>query len=159
MSLWSRTIEAAGKLLLVALASYFSWASFQAWHPIVRAYRAESWPAVAGVVTSSQVQVGCGRGTSRFPRVEYRYVAEGIARHSAQIAFGNMGCGSQHEAEEVIANYPVGREVIVHISPVDSDVSVLMVGSVFMGTWFMALFFTALASLFIAQAWRHTVAK
>jgi hypothetical protein len=103
-------------------------------------------------VLASRIGVGCGRGGSHFPYVEYTYQYAGQSHVSSRIAFGNVGCGSVSDAAEVIRRFPVGANVQVHVDPNAAGNSVLMTGSVFSGTWWTIALLSALltASVFAA---------
>lgn len=137
--------------LILAVIGYCVWAVWNSVLPVAIAHAAERWPAVAGTVMASRVEVGCGRGGSHFPYVQYAYQYAGQSHVSNKIAFGNVGCGSVSDAAEVIRRYPVGTSVQVHVDPDAPSNSVLMAGSVFSGTWWtIALLSALLAGLVFA---------
>ncbi len=155
MTAWQRLDSIGGRIILVALTAWLLWASFHSASPIVEAYRARTWPTATGMITSSRVEVGCGRGTSHYPKVEYRYEANGRVRVGNRIAFGNVGCGSRTSAQEVAEKYTPGHQVVVYYDPKFPEQSVLLVGAVFGGTWFMAALFGVIAALSLHRTLRH----
>jgi hypothetical protein len=136
---------------ILAVMASCAWASWKAVVPIVDTQAAQRWPVVVGTVVASRVEIGCGRGGAHFPSVRYAYRYAGQSHVGSQIAFGNVGCGSVSDAEEVIRNYPVGANVQVHVNPLAAGTSVLMAGAVFSGTWWtLALLSGLLTALMFA---------
>ena len=156
MSFLKRAFEIFKKLFVLVAGIFCIWITFDAFKPIMDAHKAKSWPTTTGVITFSKSQKGCGRyGGSYYPVVQYRYESHGTVHVGSQIAFGGMGCGSQDDASEVVANYRVGHAVKVYTNPQNPDVAVIMVGSVLSGTWFLVNFFAFLAILFLVKTVRY----
>jgi len=98
-----------------------------------RAWRCRRWPKVAGRVLATEIRTfagvrsanGGGSGKSTYqPIVRYRYAWNGEEHESDTRCYGDFA-GSHARAEEVIARYPVGREVQVAVCPSDPRRAVL----------------------------------
>jgi len=92
--------------------------------------RANAWPVVPGRVTVSRVEER--RSTDSGPRhrsyeaiVEYRYEVGGLSFSSRQIALGLRVSGSRAGADAIIARYPVGAKVDVHLDPANPSQAAL----------------------------------
>jgi len=104
-------------------------------HGVIQARQALDWPKVAGVVESSEVMTGCGRGGSHYARVLYSYEVAGAKLQGSRLAFGNVGCGSWSAAASIARTYKVGQAVRVHWNPKQPGDSALVVGEVPSDTW------------------------
>jgi len=79
---------------------------------------AKNWPTTEGRVIVSEVKVGCGRGGNQhYPDIRYTYHYGGRSREGKSVAVETDLCGWAATAKEVVAKYPVGRLVTVHVDP------------------------------------------
>ena len=90
-----------------------------------KALASQSWPAVAGTVTESEVKItehNPGNGmdaeqtTHYKPVVKYQYSVEGMEFTGSRIAFGAMN-SAHSAANAVVARYPAGASVTVRYDP------------------------------------------
>jgi hypothetical protein len=97
------------------------------------------WPTTYARVTSSAVYThGAGAGMSWAPVVQYEYEAAGAEHRSSNIRFLLGTFYNADAAAEVVASYPVGRQVSVAYDPQDPNRSVLEPG-VPQGMWTQAI--------------------
>ncbi len=91
----------------------------------------QAWTATAGRVTESYVRESHSRdsdghtSTSYYPEVRYLYQAMGAEYTGTKIAFGGGIGGSHKKAVEMIAQYPVGKNVSVYYDPKNPEEAVL----------------------------------
>ena len=96
-----------------------------------RIIKSNSWPTVEGVVISSEVEGKCcsDYSTGWWPRVNYSYHVEGKSYTADNIEVIDVGNGNTDiYAKQVVENYPVGKEVLVHYNPGNPAVAVLESG-------------------------------
>jgi hypothetical protein len=98
--------------------------------------QAESWPSRTGVITKSFTsrQRGSGGrgGNAPYVRPEIcgNYRDNGEEFCVTRVRYGGFRFGEGREtAEETVARYPVGREVVIHYSPDDPKETVLEASS------------------------------
>lgn len=84
----------------------------------------KSWPAVQGVVVSSNVVRVLDSTDKKGKRhysykglVKYSYSVEGQNYLSSRISFGDYSTSSPDHAERIVANYPEGKKVRVYYDP------------------------------------------
>lgn len=124
----SGCLSALGVLFVFGLVgaglSYWGWTILQ------DARASSSWPTSEGVVTSSEVDhsTDAEGGDSYSPEIDYQYQVDGQSLTNNQIKFGENSYNSRRTAEEIAANYPVGRQVIVYYDPEQPDKAVLEPG-------------------------------
>ena len=147
----ARSVLGAAFFLLGA--AVFLWLFAGHAYGVLQAHRALDWPSVTGIVESSEVATGCGRGSANFPRVLYGYEVAATQYKAHQIAFGNIGCGTWASAMSVVRKYKIGQLVRVYWNPVQPGDSVLLAGEVLADTWYaIAVSLVALiASLFLVR--------
>jgi hypothetical protein len=87
-----------------------------------------SWPTAEGKVLSSQVvkKRGSKGRTNYSADVMYEFTVDGTRRMHNDVSFGDYSSNSPSHAQEVVARYPVGKQVTVYYS---ADDSVLEPGS------------------------------
>jgi Protein of unknown function (DUF3592) len=84
-----------------------------------RAKAAMAWPSVPGRIVESRVESYQTTNdqekwvTAYRPRIAYQYAVNGAPYQSHKIDVG----GVARKAEQVVAAYPVGREVPVYVNP------------------------------------------
>lgn len=113
-------------VILLAIASFFAWRSYNA---AQTAKAAQSWPKVPGVVTVSRVEMDRDRDINRDGPVqttyravvEYEYEAAGIKRTGSHIGIGDATQTSQGAAVKQAALYPVGKAIEVIVDPTKPD--------------------------------------
>lgn len=129
------------RMSIFGLVTFSVMAIFMAWILVSyvlgvgRAHVAVKWPTADGIVISSKAVRGCGKGSSYYPEVHYRYSAQGTERAGHRIAFGNSGCGSESAAQVIADHFPLNSAVKVYFDPHDANSSVLLVGEVLDDTW------------------------
>ena len=88
-----------------------------------RAEESKAWPATAGEITQAYIRESQTRDsdgymtTSYYPEVRYLYDARGVAYTGEQISFGGAIGGSHQKAAEIVAQYPVGKNLTVYYNP------------------------------------------
>ncbi|HEU0099286.1 MAG TPA: DUF3592 domain-containing protein [Allosphingosinicella sp.] len=106
----------------------FGYAHFRA---VGKAKAAETWPAAAGRVISSEVveeesNDRDGNSSTWYnPVVTYAYSVGGRERTSRRLRFGNYRFASRRKAEAALASYPAGATPMVRYNPADPDECVL----------------------------------
>jgi hypothetical protein len=100
-----------------------------------QALRAKSWPTVIGTVVESRAVIGCGKGSSYYPFVRYKYAYESHEYEGHRLAFGNVGCGTEQRAQEAASAYFPGQSVRVWLKATSPSEAVLMVGNVLPESW------------------------
>ena len=108
--------------LLIALGilwmAGFAFVHFRA---VAKASASETWPAVMGRVSRSEVIVEedrDGEGATWYnPTVAYSYEVAGETLEGSRIRFANMRRGSRKKADEIAARYRVGAPVTVRYNP------------------------------------------
>lgn len=119
------SISSMGIFLLVGLGlSVWGWTILQ------DARASASWPSAEGRVIGSEVtrSTDADGGDSYSPEVTYSYTVENASYTNDLIKFGENAYGSRNKAEEIAANYPVGRAVTVYYDPEQPDLSALEPG-------------------------------
>lgn len=90
------------------------------------------WPAAPGTITVSEVKES--RSTDDdgnvsiyyYPRVEYTYFAGGQTHTGKQVSFGGtQGLANAAQAEPLLQNYPVNKNVMVYYNPQKPQEAVL----------------------------------
>jgi hypothetical protein len=81
-----------------------------------------SWPTTEGKVISSEVVKKRGnKGRITYaPEVVYEFTVNGTRRMHDDVSFGDYSSSSPSHAHEVVARYPVGKQVTVFYSEDDS---------------------------------------
>ncbi|MDX5373060.1 MAG: DUF3592 domain-containing protein [Pseudomonadaceae bacterium] len=104
---------------------------------------------VAATVLASQVETTLHRqpGTAsstrvHLPRIEYQYEVDGRRYRSRQFSYFGAAYGSDAEARQVIARYPVGSVQTAYFDPRDPAQAVLNKASP--SAWWKHLWFPAL---------------
>ena len=92
-----------------------------------------SWPQVTGTIIGGGVEVSRnerdhdgGYQTSYTPKVQYRYVAEGVTIVGSHISHVERSYNSRWKAEAEIALYPVDLPVVVYFNPQKPSEAVLV---------------------------------
>jgi len=119
------SISSMGIFLLIGLGlSVWGWTILQ------DARASASWPSVEGRVISSEVtrSTDADGAVSYSPEVTYSYTVENASYTNGRIKFGENAYGNRNKAEEIAANYPVGRTVTVYYEPEQPALSVLEPG-------------------------------
>ena len=130
----------SGGWVLIAGAIFLSVLFAHEVFALLQAVRAKSWASVSGTVVESRAVIGCGKGSSYYPLVRYRYMYNSREYEGRRIAFGNFGCGSEQSARHAAAAYPSGHTVTVWVNPSAPIEATLVVGNVLGESWFgMAL--------------------
>ena len=91
-----------------------------------------SWPQVAGTIIGGGIEKSRqrdddgGYSASYTPKVQYRYVAEGVAIIGTRIAHVERSYNSHRQAEAELALYPVDSPVVVYFNPQKPSEAVLV---------------------------------
>ena len=121
---------------------------------LVQALRAKSWTPVPSTIIESRAVIGCGKGGSYYPVVRYRYSYDSRDYESSRLAFGNVGCGSEHSARNVAASYVPGQVVSAWVNPSAPSEATMIAGNVLGDSWFgmgiLPIF--GLGSLFVGRS-------
>ena len=119
------SIFSMGIFLLVGLGL-----TIWGWNILQNARASETWPTADGMVTRSQVShsTDAEGGDSYQPQVTYKYSANNSSYENNTIKFGENSYSSRRKADEIAANYPVGKSVIVYYDSEKPDRSVLEPG-------------------------------
>jgi len=104
--------------------------TFWGWNILQNARASASWPTADGIVTRSQVShsTDAEGGDSYQPQVTYKYSANNSTYENNTIKFGENSYSSRRKADEIAANYPIGKSVAVYYDPEKPDRSVLEPG-------------------------------
>lgn len=107
-------------LLGVSLLSVH-WAIGEIW----QASASRSWPTVSGQIIESRVSSHhAGRSTHHVAQLRYQYLAQGQTREGTRVGFGSV-VGNLDEVQALVARYPLGAKVTVHVDPKQPDQAVL----------------------------------
>ena len=143
-----RLMRLVAAVAVIALAGFSSIVMLR---ELLRAVRSQHWPRVPGTITRSHViTTRDSDGESHGTRVTYRYQVGDAVHEGARIRFGGPFDSSFRAwAERVSAEYPIGREVRVRVSPDDPRISVLEPGV----CWSLALMMAFFAALWLIGMW------
>jgi hypothetical protein len=119
------SIFSMGLFLLIGLGL-----SFWGWTILQNARASASWPIADGRVTNSEVNhtTDAEGGDSYSPEITYTYAVNDTNLNNSTIKFGENSYSSRKKAEEILSNYPVGKNVTVYYDPEKPDRSVLEPG-------------------------------
>lgn len=119
------TIFSMGIFLLVGLGL-----TYWGWNILQNARASALWPTADGVVTRSEVtrSTDPDNGDSYSPEVTYTYTVNNVSQTDKTIKFGENSYSSRRKADEVVGNYPVGKNVTVYYDPEKPERSVLEPG-------------------------------
>lgn len=95
-----------------------------------------NWPVVSAEITAGKVEHETGSmGTAAsaqdfyYARISYRYEHGGTNyEHTGFDIGGSRSFGSEGEAAALVAKYPVGSSVPVHVNPARPDAAVIEIG-------------------------------
>ena len=91
-----------------------------------------SWPQVAGTIIGGGIEKSRqrdddgGYSASYTPKVQYRYLAEGVTIIGSSIAHVERRYDSHRKAEAELALYPVDSPVVVYFNPQKPSEAVLV---------------------------------
>ncbi|MEZ4733989.1 MAG: DUF3592 domain-containing protein [Caldilineaceae bacterium] len=109
---------------------------------ITRANASQSWPAVTGVVTVSELGKHLGNdrndATTYSADISYDYRVNDRDYINGAVTFGSVSSSEPSSARRVLQRYPVGHAVTVYYNPVNPGEAVLEPG-VHGGAWFLPL--------------------
>lgn len=105
---------------------------------IYQANASEKWPTTTGEIVSSDVKRHAGeaskpnrrggQSTTYSPDILFEYDIEGETYTSSKVAFGGVSFNDRADAQRIVDNYPVGKQVTVYYNPKAPDIAVLEVG-------------------------------
>jgi hypothetical protein len=116
---------------------------------VLEARQSQSWLSTEGLITKSDVVVKVKRvgklgknsrkRKTRRASIEYQYQVDGIKYHSHRVTFGMV-----ESADELVAEYPNHKRVIVYYDPSDPSSAVLIPGErtytfIFIGAIFIGV--------------------
>lgn len=108
-----------------------------------QATASQSWPAVAGVVTVSELGKHLGNeendSTSYSADISYDYVVDDTSYINSAIQFGQVSSSDPSVARTVLKRYEVGQAVQVYYNPANPAQAVLEPG-LRGATWFLPIF-------------------
>jgi len=91
-----------------------------------RAYRAEGWPRVPGIVTGHKTRRALLSGGGRIvPVVTYSYRIDGQSYEHDAVMFGGHAPVKRDEAEAVLRRYPLDADVGVIVAPNNPRIAAL----------------------------------
>ena len=126
---WLPQSEPLAFLIAGALGGLFLWLGIVGGR---EANRARSWPKVpARIERSEVVTVSRPRGKMHGPSIAYRYSVGGREHVGHNVWLNETRYGTQRFAERIVARYPVGEIVMVHVSPEKPEVAALEISSTF----------------------------
>ncbi|MGC1376233.1 MAG: DUF3592 domain-containing protein [Anaerolineales bacterium] len=141
-----------GGLLLLLFSGFVLIIVIQQW---LMTSASANWPTTQGKVVSSNTQACHNRlaPDDYETKISYQFSISGKLYTSSDVSFPGdqyMGCG---HAQEIAAQYPVGKSVIVYYDPMNPQDSVLHPGgSDFIGIAGFLLFFVSGIGLFVKKA-------
>lgn len=95
---------------------------------VIRQIRAIDDPTTIGRVTQSELESHRGKGSTTYsPKIKYSYQVNGKAYSGDRYRYGQMS-RSDGSARRVVAEHPVGRQIVVHYAAADPSDSVLLAG-------------------------------
>jgi hypothetical protein len=104
--------------------------SFWGWTILQNARASAAWPTAEGTITSSEVtrSTDAEGADSYSPEVTYTYSVNNAGYSNDTIKFGENSYSSRRKAQEIVDNYPAGKNVTVYYDPERPDRSVLEPG-------------------------------
>lgn len=96
-----------------------------------------NWPTTRAEITISEVKK-CGKGSSKRPIVEYKYIVDNKNYTSQKLIFGSAGCGDGI-TNDVLEKYQVGDFVNILYDPEFPQRAVLIADKVFFSTWLILI--------------------
>jgi hypothetical protein len=110
---------------------------------ILFAWSMRHWPAAEGEVRSSSVlELRSARaGSSRLyrPEILYAFTVDGMEYTGVRRTLYAINCGGSDSPAKVVAQYPVGRRVMVYYDPVNPRESILIRESAFPSAVFVTV--------------------
>jgi hypothetical protein len=149
-------------IALVLGVGMTGWGAYKVW----RAAASESWPETTGSVTKSRVQKTIRIRVTRWllgrykysPQITYRYTVGGQGYVNDEFSYRDAGSGDAAEVQQIVHQYPPGRQVVVHYNPDDPGMSVLQSGlywsnTVTLGIGLLLLLTAVLLRLADSRGW------
>lgn len=109
-----------GVACIAALAATVAWGS---WRDQRRREARPDWPIVRGTITESRVR-HCDKGAGREPQIPYTYEIGGKS-YDGEVEFKSRHCGTEQEAQAIVAAYPPTFVFDVHVDPRDPSESLV----------------------------------
>jgi hypothetical protein len=104
-----------------------------------KALSCKNWPSTTGIVISSTAVRGGNK--SYYPEILYEYKVGVTSYKGNRLVFGNVGAGSESDAQERASRYPAGVPIRVYFDPKIPSEAVIMAGQIPNGTWWGILAF------------------
>jgi hypothetical protein len=96
-----------------------------------KAQEALSWPTASGKILSSALRHEKGGEISGYePEILYKYQAYGVHHIADVIQFGGIPLSPKKEAQRIVEQYPIGREITVYFNPNKPAQAVLEPGKI-----------------------------
>ena len=105
--------------------------SYWGWNIVQDAKASSAWPTAEGTVTSSEVArvSNADGGVTYSPEITYEYIANNIQHEGHTIKFGENTYDNKRKADGIVADYAIGKTVIVYYDPLEPERSVLEPGA------------------------------
>jgi hypothetical protein len=95
-----------------------------------KAQEALSWPTASGKILSSALRHEDGEISGYVSEISYKYQAYGV-HHIADVRqFGGTSISSKMQAQRIVEQYPIGREITVYFNPNKPAQAVLEPGKI-----------------------------
>lgn len=117
---------------------------------LIKSDRAKSWPMVQGSVLDSKIRESYSSGEEKSEQIYilYEYSFNGESLRSSVWRLGNATTSSRSKsAKEILARYPIGARVMVHVNPENPKDAVLEPGKVPWVWFFFGFTFFAVGAL------------
>ncbi len=115
---------------LLASARHF----YRAWKQYRWAKQSARWAVTTGTITHAALREekhtpddDSAPFYTYHPEIRYTYIAEGKTHEGSRVQFGGFPDFTQAEAQEILAQYPVGAQVTVYYDPDQPTNAVLVV--------------------------------
>ncbi len=93
--------------------------------------KSKSWPTVEGNITTSETEKMEGEDTEGIrlvaykPNIRYSYTVSGVQYTSSRISFEGIKTSGKIAAKEMLARYPIGKQITVYYNPRNPQQSTL----------------------------------
>lgn len=115
------------------------------------------WPAVAGVVKSTNIEKSGRRKATYWPKVFYSYAINGKSYEGSLLTEPALSFSTEKEAQEITNQYPNKSQVQVYYNPQNPEQAYLIRGQTSTGqstVWFSIVFLIGSIAFFVVQLTR-----
>jgi hypothetical protein len=95
---------------------------------IVRGIQSRNWPTLSAKVVVLDLKQNRARGIWYVPIVRYQYEVSGSIYESDRIMFAHLATPDHADAERFLSNFQVGDSILIRVSPVAPQRSVIKPG-------------------------------